>query len=69
MAVAVGSLEDDFGSRRRIPLREVLSYILVLSIMFALIVTIRAIGPTTVRSPEPRPQTGPPTMLIMHGGG
>lgn len=64
MAAAVGTLEESFVGHRRIALSGLVSYILALSIMVALVLTIRAVRPTTLRSPEPRPQTGPPIVLM-----
>jgi hypothetical protein len=64
MAAAVGTLQDPFAGRRRIPLRVLLSYVLALSIMLALVFTIRAVRPTISRSPASGPQAGPLIVLM-----
>jgi hypothetical protein len=53
-----------FETHPRIASRVLLTFMLALSIVIGLVLTIRTLGLTTAGSPKPRPQTGPPVTLV-----
>lgn len=60
MAAVAGT----FQSHPRIASRVLLTYLLAFAIAIGLVLTISALGSTTMGSPKPRPQTGPPVTLV-----
>lgn len=60
MAAVAGTLE----THPKITSRVLLTYVVALTMVIGLILTVRALGSTTAGSPKPRPQTGPPVTLV-----
>jgi hypothetical protein len=60
MAAVAGTFE----SHPRIASRVLLTHLLAFAIAIGLVLTISALGSTTMGSPKPRPQTGPPVTLV-----
>jgi len=60
MAAVAGTFETHPQNTRR----WWLTYVLLVGIMVGLVLTIRAMGSSTVGTPNPRPQTGPPVTVV-----
>jgi hypothetical protein len=60
----MSAVAGTFQTHPRIASSVLLTYLVALAIMIGVILTIRTLGSTTVGSPKPRPQTGPPVTLV-----
>lgn len=60
----MAAIAENFERHGRVASRAWITYVLTFAFLIVLLLTIRALGSTSVGSPTSRPQTGPPVTVI-----
>ena len=60
----MAAIAATFERHGRVASRVSMTYVLAFAILIVMVLTIRALGSTSIGSPTPRPQTGPPVTGI-----